>query len=97
MQTLGPKSRCSATDHLTYDRILDTRWRWRLSVCASLVEDTISLADLGIPEVTNGLGVYEGERLGLDNQQDAQIDGSQELVMQRNPGVGEQEMPWFRI
>ena len=64
---------------------MDTRWRWRLPVYASLVEDTISLADLGIPEVANGFGVCEGESwLGLDNQQGVQIAGSRE-------SVGEQE------
>ena len=48
---------------------------------ASLIEDTISLADLGIPEVANGFGVCEGESwLGLDNQQGAQIAGSRESV-----------------
>ena len=67
---------------------------------ASLVEDNISLADLGISEVTNGLGVCEGERLGLDNQRGAQVDGSRESVGEQETKktmCHEKAMPWHAV
>jgi len=83
-QTLRPKSRCSAIDRPTHERIFDKRWH--LSVYAPLVDDLSSykcpigaaVKSLGVPEVEMDSEFARVKGLGskaIENLQCAQVDG----------------------